>query len=165
MYRIDPFIPDHYRKLVPLKEDKLTYLNQEQVISCMNEGRAWTIIETSEVTISRAEPFGTEISDLTDRPLAIAGIRPVLPGVGEAWIIVDQSGIGKPVIMRSVRRLLPRTVRALGLHRLQAICHVERTISQRWLGWLGFENEGVMRCYGPDRSDYIRFSLINTESV
>jgi hypothetical protein len=48
----------------------------------------------------------------------------------------------------------------LGVHRVEASTAVGWLPGRRWLEMLGFECEGVMRAYGPDRRDFFRFARV-----
>lgn len=44
--------------------------------------------------------------------------------------------------------------------RVQATTHRQFERGRRFLEWLGFEREGVLRNYGPDGSDHIIYARI-----
>jgi RimJ/RimL family protein N-acetyltransferase len=46
------------------------------------------------------------------------------------------------------------------LKRIQASVHTNDQQAIRYVEWLGFENEGLMKKYGPDGSDYYRFARV-----
>lgn len=85
-----------------------------------------------------------------------AGIMPLWPGVGHAWAVLSEVALAHPVTLtRAVQRELARIERDHGLHRVQATVGETHVAGRRWLAWLGFEVEGLMRNYGPDgEGDY-----------
>jgi RimJ/RimL family protein N-acetyltransferase len=46
------------------------------------------------------------------------------------------------------------------LQRIQASVHTRDKQAIRYVEWLGFENEGLMKKFGPDGSDYYRFARV-----
>ena len=50
---------------------------------------------------------------------------------------------------------------ATNLKRVQASVHAEDHQAVRFARWMGFENEGLMKKYGPDGSDYYRMARIS----
>jgi RimJ/RimL family protein N-acetyltransferase len=46
------------------------------------------------------------------------------------------------------------------LQRIQASVHANDKQAIRYVEWLGFENEGLMKKFGPDGSDYYRFARV-----
>ena len=44
--------------------------------------------------------------------------------------------------------------------RIQAAVRADWPEAQRFAEFLGLENEGLMRKYGPDGSDYFRFAKV-----
>lgn len=88
------------------------------------------------------------------RVLMVAGIVQAWPGCAEVWASVSADIASKPIsIGRATAKFLPALVDGLGLWRLQATCATQNVTSLRWLEWLGFECEGLMRRYCPDGSD------------
>jgi RimJ/RimL family protein N-acetyltransferase len=46
------------------------------------------------------------------------------------------------------------------LWRVQASVHANDEKAYRFADWCGFEEEGLMRMFGPDKSDYYRFARV-----
>ena len=106
---------------------------------------AYNSVETSTYVI------GGEI-------LCIAGYVELWPGVIEVWVIPS--------------KIVPKNVRAFAqnfaawittlnkeYHRIQTSC-LDDPLHNRWLTWLGFEKEGVMRKYTKDLEDYAMFAKV-----
>lgn len=90
--------------------------------------------------------------------LACAGIVIEPFGSGTLWSFVsDEAGRHFVRLDRCVRRMLsiPR------LRRIDATTEVGFAQGCRWLEMLGFENEGVMRKYGPDGADHYRYARVS----
>jgi hypothetical protein len=91
---------------------------------------------------------------------AVAGIAVMWPGVAEAWAVLTAVGRAHPAFVhRAVARTLRGLVRQLGLRRLQASVDASNPVALRWAEVLGFRPEGVMRAYGPQGQDFVRFAM------
>jgi len=85
------------------------------------------------------------------RIVGCAGIVPLWPGVGQAWAVLSDEVLAQPVALtRAVQRELARIETEHGLRRVQATVAEAHFSGRRWLAWLGFEVEGLMRNYGPE---------------
>lgn len=90
-----------------------------------------------------------------------AGIFEVWEAMGEAWLLPSQRLLEKP--LRAIRVVKPRFEQIIerhGFRRVQATAHADFLRGQRFLEWLGFEQEGRLRKYGPDGADHIIYSRI-----
>ena len=96
---------------------------------------------------------------------ACAGIAlfPRAP-VGMAWACLGPLGRQHGLfITRAVRRGLHDLIRRHGLVRVEADCIAQWPAARRWLDFLGFEDEGMMRKRGPHGEDMIRYALFPKE--
>jgi RimJ/RimL family protein N-acetyltransferase len=95
--------------------------------------------------------------------IMVAGIVQAWPGCAEVWASVSRELADMPIAAgRATARFLPALVDGLGLWRLQATCSTQNVTSLRWLEWLGFECEGLMRRYCPDGSDaFLMAQILN----
>jgi hypothetical protein len=86
--------------------------------------------------------------------------------VGRAWVCVGALGRRHGVfIARGVRRFLQVLIRDYQLVRVEADSLASDLSAHRWLGRMGFEDEGLMRKKGPKGEDMIRFALIPKEGA
>lgn len=93
--------------------------------------------------------------------VGIAGLVVLWPGVAEAWALMSDRIEGLPFqVTRAIARGLFMEAQNFGLHRIQAVVAADDERAQRWIEILGFRFEGLMRAYGPDRSNYLRFARI-----
>jgi len=94
---------------------------------------------------------------LDGRPVACGGIVLLWRGVGEAWSL-SASGLGGRALAvhRLVAERLAAAEREHGLHRIQASVHIDNRRGRRWVAALGFEEEGIMKAYGPAGDDFVR---------
>jgi hypothetical protein len=86
--------------------------------------------------------------------------------VGRAWVCVGPLGQDHGVfIARGVRRFLQVLIRDYRLVRVEADSLVTDLRAHKWLGRMGFEDEGLMRKKGPHGEDMLRFALIPKEAA
>lgn len=91
----------------------------------------------------------------------IGGIHVQWPGVAEGFLITT------PLVekyVKSFHKAMIRVIEVLRqrrkLRRLQTVVNVKHEVSHGWIQHLGFEPEGIMRKYGPDGSDYVRYARV-----
>lgn len=94
------------------------------------------------------------------RILACAGVAFQGFGMGVLWAFVSKdAGRHFVTLDRCVRRLLTC---APDLKRIEAATEASFKQGCRWLELLGFEQEGLMRRYGPNGEDHYRYALIRS---
>lgn len=90
----------------------------------------------------------------------IGGIFPTGPGVGEMWALMDRATFRSPRFVRtSGLEILRQAFADLKLHRIQSNADMSLPYHARWLQSLGFQFEGVMKQFTPDRQDMARYAL------
>ncbi len=96
-----------------------------------------------------------------DAVLATGGVHPMWEGVGEAWLLVGKEGYDKPkTVAKWTDYLFQILQEEHKLFRIQASVAALDLTANRYAQWLGFEKEGIMRKYGPDGTDYIRYARV-----
>lgn len=91
------------------------------------------------------------------------------PGVGHAWAVIGSAGRRHGLVL--TRRVVQGLTRIIGDHRLwrvEAEVVADFALGRRWLEWMGFEEEGLMRRRGPNGLDmrrYALFPVLGTEAV
>lgn len=104
-------------------------------------------------------PAGAALID--DQLAAVAGVVIAWPGMGEAWAVLTDLGRRHPMVChRLVARELRAIIRDYRLHRVQADILRSFQAGRIWASRLGFRKEGMMRRYGPDRADFVRYVLL-----
>ena len=82
-------------------------------------------------------------------------------GVGEAWLvgskILNDRGI---FLTRIISRRFKVIIKTQKYKRIQCVVHNKWKSSQKFVELLGFKNEGLMRKYGPDGFDYLRYAIV-----
>jgi hypothetical protein len=94
--------------------------------------------------------------------IAIGGIVPLWPGVGEAWLLRGEkfNDVGFSAA-KNVKKFLNEIVEEQGYHRVQAGIIADDFIAQRWADFLGLTDERfLMKQYGPDGKDYYMMARI-----
>ena len=93
------------------------------------------------------------------KPVVSGGVCPLWSGVAEGWVISSKR-IYKNRIKsaRLIRKRADILCSANKIWRLQTSVKANFTMGIRFAEFLGFKNEGLMRGYGPDKSDYLRMA-------
>jgi len=93
--------------------------------------------------------------------LGAGGIVPIWDGLGEAWVLPSAAVKNhKKTFVRLIRENMERLSDELAFRRVQATARADAPKALRFLEFLGFEREGLLRAYGPDGSDHILFAKI-----
>lgn len=95
-------------------------------------------------------------------PIAIVGCNHVWDGFYQAWGVLSESVTKVPIsFTKEVKRLVDIHFKELKLHRMTMEVRADFCAGLRWPRAFGFSSEGVMRQWGPDKSDYVLFSRIS----
>jgi hypothetical protein len=98
------------------------------------------------------------------KPASCFGVHEIWPGVGEGWLITDEIVAKFSVTLtRSTMRYFNLIAIEKKLHRIQLTVNTKDLLAVRWAHALKFEQEGVMRKYGPDQTDYLMMSRTSDE--
>lgn len=87
------------------------------------------------------------------------GIHELWKGVGEAWLILGDKAFDYPIeVVRQAVRNFKRMIN--GFHRVQA--HVLEGFDKgvQFVNAMGFELEGEMKQYGPNKENYLRYVIL-----
>ena len=98
------------------------------------------------------------------RCIGAYGVIEMWPGVARAWSLFSE------VLIEEHPRLLGlhahkdlRKADGLGLRRIEATTDVNSEESWKFLEWLGFEREALMRKYGPSGEDMYLYARVRDE--
>lgn len=90
--------------------------------------------------------------------LGIIGCAPSVPGVGEVFILASKQQVKHPIAFaRCIHRELSHLCSEY--RRIQAVTNGDAT-HRRFVKWLGFSEEGVLRKYGLRGEDMTMWSLV-----
>lgn len=96
-----------------------------------------------------------------DVVLGIGGVHNIWNGVGEAWLLLGKEAFARPrTVARHTVNMFDHMQEEYKYQRIQASIAVKDAKAKRFAEWLGFQNEGIMRKYGPDGSDYYRYARV-----
>lgn len=96
--------------------------------------------------------------EVDGRVLAIGGITRMHEGVGEVWGLLAPAIHAHPIFLHKAGRRLVAAGHTY--RRLQATAAARDLRACRWLARLGFEREGLMRAFGPDGADHVRYARV-----
>ena len=96
-----------------------------------------------------------------DNIVLCGGITPIWDGVAEGWVIsskrIFQNKIKAARLIKKRTDLLCNNNK---IWRLQTAVKANFTIGVRFAEFLGLKKEGLMKMYGPDKTDYFRMAKI-----
>ena len=88
-------------------------------------------------------------------PICSGGIIPLWNGSAEGWVISSKRIFKNRIrASRLIRKRTDLLCANNNIWRLQTAVKADFKIGLRFAEFLGFKNEGLMRGYGPDKSDY-----------
>lgn len=148
MIDLVPFEPGHYGRLQPRAYER-------RFMAEVGDRAAYaTALASFGLSFSFLAPDGTV--------LGCMGILPLQPGVGEAWLVLSTAlpagapsrlwALAARLIEQELSRAMPDS-----FHRVQTAIPLDFPAGQRFVRRLGFRPEGVMRKYGADGSDFLRY--------
>lgn len=87
------------------------------------------------------------------------GIHKLWNGVGEAWLILGDEALKHPIMVAFCSARIFRDI-VNGFHRIQA--HVLEGFDRgiKFAEMMGFEHEGLMKQFGPNRENYHRYVIL-----
>ena len=93
--------------------------------------------------------------------VAAAGVCPIWEGAGQMWMRTGVLARNHPyALARAARRFVDAARESLGLRRLQATVKADNAVAVRFIQWLGFAPEGLLRAYGPEGADYVMYARL-----
>ena len=95
------------------------------------------------------------------QPIVSGGIFPLWNGVAEGWVISSKRIYKERIrASRLIRKRTDLLCAANKIWRLQTAVKSNFKTGLRFAEFLGFKNEGLMKAYGPDKTDYYRMARI-----
>tara|TARA_A100001388_G_scaffold100405_1_gene73231 strand:+ start:1844 stop:2299 length:456 start_codon:yes stop_codon:yes gene_type:complete len=96
-----------------------------------------------------------------NNPVCSGGIVPLWNGVAEGWVISSKRIYKERIrASRLIRKRTDLLCAANKIWRLQTAVKSNFKTGLRFAEFLGFKNEGLMKAYGPDKTDYYRMARI-----
>ena len=96
-----------------------------------------------------------------NNPVCSGGIVPLWNGVAEGWVISSKRIYKERIrASRLIRKRTDLLCAANKIWRLQTAVKSNFKTGLRFAEFLGFKNEGLMKAYGPDKTDYYLMARI-----
>ena len=98
---------------------------------------------------------------VNNRPIAAGGVFHLWDGVAEGWVLATKEIYKYPIFCaKHIKKRTEILLEANNIRRLQTSVKADCEVALRFAKWLGLKEEGLMKSYGPDGSDFIRFARI-----
>ena len=98
---------------------------------------------------------------VNNKPIAAGGVFHLWDGVAEGWVLATKDIYKYPVFCaKHIKQRTEIILKANKIKRLQTSVKANCDVALRFAKWLGLKEEGLMKNYGPDGSDFIRFARI-----
>jgi hypothetical protein len=135
-----PFIPEHLDRMDVKDGDAYTVVQNYDVADTLSRIGAKTILTNNQGIV-----------------LGIMGAVPLVPGVCEVFILASKQQVEHPV---AFARCAHREISLLcsKYRRIEAKTANDE-FHRRWITWLGFEQEGILKRYGMNGEDMVLWSL------
>ena len=145
-YRIVPYKTQHGDEMIEFGlNDKLMDIDasfKENRIDFAMAGLAFTLLDNNV-------------------PVCSGGIVPLWTGVAEGWVISSKRIFKNRIkASRLIKKRTDLLCAANKIWRLQTAVKSNFKTGLRFAEFLGFKNEGLMKAYGPDKTDYYRMARI-----
>lgn len=92
------------------------------------------------------------------------GIVQTWQGVGKAWTYISSTAINNKRVMAYISKQcltnLDDMLEEEYFHRVECDVAADHEKGIQWASRFGFVNEGLMKAYGADKSDWIRFAKV-----
>tara|TARA_E500000331_G_scaffold30829_1_gene25879 strand:+ start:2501 stop:2953 length:453 start_codon:yes stop_codon:yes gene_type:complete len=98
---------------------------------------------------------------VNNKPIAAGGVFPLWDGVAEGWVLATKDIFNYPIFCaKHIKKRTEIIIKTNHIKRLQTSVKADCEIALRFAGWLGLKPEGLMKGYGPDGSDFMRYARI-----
>ena len=98
---------------------------------------------------------------VNDKPIAAGGVFHLWDGVAEGWVLASKEIYKYPIFCaKHIKRRTEIIIKANNIKRLQTSVKADCDVALRFAKWMGLKEEGLMKSYGPDGSDFIRFAKV-----
>jgi len=147
---------------------RVEYLTRSHFLDAI-ENRAPTVVGTLDMMLRAIDVYTMPkhgFAYMEDGTIyAVAGIFPLWEGCGEAWVIPTRVVKNRRI---PVSRHLKKTLARLGfeelkMHRVQSAVKVDFKEAHKLARFVGFKEEGLMKSYGPEGADYVRYAIWPTQ--
>ena len=143
--------------IIPFKQEHAQYILSQQ----LNAKELYLRPEHRKYALY-LEQVGLSFTALiNNKPIAAGGIFVLWDGVAEGWVMATKDVWRYRVSMaRNFKEKFDILVKTSKVKRIQTNVKADFELGHKFAIWLGFEKEGLMKYYGPDGSDYVRYARI-----
>ena len=98
---------------------------------------------------------------VNNKPIAAGGVFPLWEGVAEGWVLATKEINNFPITFSKViKQRCEMLLKNNNFKRFQTSVKADCKVAIRFAKFLNLEEEGLMRNYGPDGSDFYRYARI-----
>ena len=92
---------------------------------------------------------------------AIFGAVPMWPGTYETFMFTDKKFTNRKFqCIKFIKQQEDFLVKTCKPRRVQTTVPTSNPIYKRWLEYQGYDNEGIMKSFGPDGKDHYRYAKV-----
>ncbi len=94
--------------------------------------------------------------------VGVGGVVILWEGVGELWLILskDFKGLGKVAALVAIQDKIEEIIKENNLRRIQAAVRTDFPQAVKMIEYFGFEREGLLKQYCPDKGDVYVYARI-----
>ena len=143
VYSVTKFRQNDLMCVVPQNAQEIAATELDRMAKLVDFTHAWTLRRRSA-------------------PIACGGVQVLWKGNADAWTFVDRSMTSADLLhlTRFLLEMIDVLHVRLGLRRLGATTIADWSPGERWLQRLGFQAEGVLRCFDAQGRDHRIYSRI-----
>lgn len=146
MIRLIDFEPEHaeelFTKSTTLATADSKFALRNWLDRLERKDRAFTLMDNGHLVVS-------------------GGIYPIWDGMAEAWLIPsDEMPRYKLKMIKILREHIDLITAEDGLRRLQATVRADYPVALRFIEFMGFKKEGLMKNFGPDGTDHFMYARV-----
>tara|TARA_R100000808_G_scaffold12567_1_gene31270 strand:- start:1954 stop:2400 length:447 start_codon:yes stop_codon:yes gene_type:complete len=146
LIRLIDFVPDHaeelFAKSTSLATSDSKFTLRRWLENLERKDRAFTLMDNGHLIVS-------------------GGIHPIWKGMGEAWLIPsDEIKNHKIRMIKILRDHIDRITIEDDLRRLQATVRADYEPALRFIEFLGFKKEGLLKAYSPAGVDHYMYARV-----
>jgi len=98
---------------------------------------------------------------VNNKPIAAGGVFYLWDGVAEGWVLATKEIYKYPIFCaKHIKQRTEIILKANKIKRLQTSVKADCDVALRFAKWMGLKEEGLMKSYGPDGSDFVRFARV-----
>jgi hypothetical protein len=136
-----PFRPEHAHRIMMVNGNSSPMKDREEIIEVWMNNPSYTLLINDEVTMC-------------------SGIVLTKWRNGEAWTLTSPLFYKyTKTCFKIIREYLDKIIEEHNLKRVQSLIESKFAWKDSWMDHLGFQKEGVLRCFGPN-DDYVIYSRV-----